>query len=56
MFIVFSELDSNDKGVDVDNIPGDIPEPIDILIEVEEFLVEQYGLTYIQACKLGVFK
>jgi hypothetical protein len=65
MRITFSELDTNEVEVNVsdkaqaylnDTVAGGEPNPLDILIDVEDFLVENYGITYVQAMKLGVFK
>jgi hypothetical protein len=62
--IIFTEVDPNEVELQLsdkanrylaDTVASDEPEPIDILIDVEEFLIEQYGITYVQACKLGVF-
>ena len=49
--IPLSELDECYLVTDNEAITSD---PLELLIKLEERLIHDYGLTFIQACKLGV--
>lgn len=39
-----------------DTVAGEQPDPLDLLIKLEEYLLEHHGLTFIQAIRKGLIK
>lgn len=37
-----------------DQLPVDTHDPLTSLVELEEFLIDQYGMTFLQAVRAGV--